>query len=102
MLFSCLENASSKKEVYQASTGGFSVYQKHCNPCHGNDGKKGIGGAKDLSSSVLAERQAVETISHGKGAMPGYGSVLTKEEIQNVAQYVIKLRNKPTTKATDY
>ena len=71
---------------------GFEVYQAKCGLCHGNDGKLGISGAKDLSQSRLSLDERLLLIRKGKGSMPGFSSLLSEAEIEAVAKYVETLR----------
>src|SRR5688500_2960803 len=44
--------AKSSEEIMVAD-GGKSLYEAKCGLCHGNDGKLGVSGAKDLSQTTL-------------------------------------------------
>ena len=43
---------------------------KHCASCHGEDGKLGSSGAKDLSETSLSDKALFSIISKGKKSMP--------------------------------
>jgi cytochrome c6 len=98
LLFSC---STKKSEESNQQTGdkklvnGLELYLTNCALCHGSDGKKGVGGAKDLSVSTLSHEQAVNIITLGspKGMTP-YKDVLSTDEIDAVATYIETLRNK--------
>lgn len=70
---------------------GKSVYDAKCSNCHGGDGKLGIGGAKDLSASVMGDEEMKSVIVNGKGAMPPV-SGLTPEQVDAVTAYVKSLK----------
>jgi mono/diheme cytochrome c family protein len=70
---------------------GREVYSLHCMRCHGADGNAGFQGAKPLSQSGLAGEQIMAIVRNGKGLMPP-NSVLSDEELKNLAAYVKYLR----------
>ncbi|MCS6934039.1 MAG: cytochrome c [Chitinophagales bacterium] len=71
---------------------GKLVYIEKCAACHGTDGKQGLGGAKDLSASILTEEQTREIILQGKNTMPGFKNVLTEQQVQGLLEYLRTLR----------
>lgn len=91
MLASCGENPSSKREIGK-SISGQDVYAKHCTMCHGDDGKKGLSGANDLSISALNSEETVKIVKMGKGGMAGYKHVLSEEEIEAVLEHIQALK----------
>ncbi|MBL4652654.1 MAG: cytochrome c [Flavobacteriales bacterium] len=90
VLTSCAEN-QPKVDISKASSGR-TIYLGKCNACHGSDGKKGLGGAKDLSTSELTNNEIKEIITNGKGSMAGYSAILSEEEVGQVAEYITTLR----------
>lgn len=71
---------------------GFQVFKKNCKTCHGADGSLGLNGAKDLRVSTLSIEQRIETITHGKGVMTAFETILSPEEIKAVAEYTTTLK----------
>ena len=70
---------------------GAMVYAENCSVGHGSDGHGGNGGP-DLRTMPKAqdEPEAIEQVTEGGGGMPPFGEVLSKEEIQNVAAFVVQ------------
>lgn len=66
---------------------GLAVFRKNCVTCHGADGTLGLNGAKDLGQSTLNLEERVNIITNGKKLMTPFGSILSPEEIQAVAEY---------------
>jgi mono/diheme cytochrome c family protein len=60
--------------------------------CHGSDGKQQYAGAKNLGESTLVRDEIVNRIREGKGAMPSQKDVLSDEQINALADYVLALR----------
>jgi mono/diheme cytochrome c family protein len=73
---------------YDVIRHGKAVYDANCVMCHGEDGKKGLAGAKDLSISSLNDNEKITVIMNGKGAMSPYKKVLSEEDIKAVVQYI--------------
>ena len=67
------------------------VYTKYCVLCHGNDGRRGLNGAGDLTKSTLPLEERIKQITLGKGLMTPYAGILTPEEIAAVAAYTMTL-----------
>jgi len=69
-----------------ASNDGKSLYELNCAVCHGNDGKLGLAGAKDISITSMDISAITEIIRNGKGAMPA--SQVDETQAAVIAQYV--------------
>lgn len=88
----CQQGSPSASATTHDQQAGTSVYQKYCVACHGSQGDLGLQGAPNLKTSGLDEQARIEVITHGRGVMPAYEVLLTKEEIQAVAQYTLSLQ----------
>lgn len=71
-----------------AANSGKEIFEQKCSLCHGNDGKLGMGGAKDLSVTQLQHSGIVDIITNGKNTMAAYKETLTSEQIEVVASYI--------------
>ncbi len=69
------------------------LYDVKCALCHGYDGAQQLAGAKNLSESTLPKVDVVLRIKEGKGSMPPHKDVLTEEQIDAIADFVMTLRN---------
>ncbi len=78
---------SSEKKVISLSGKEIFTEQK-CTTCHGDNGKLGMSGAKDLSVTQLSHAGIVEIITNGKTPMAAYKDALTAEQIEAVASYI--------------
>jgi len=73
---------------------GENLFIMHCAVCHGDDGKLGASGAKDLSSSTLNDAAILKILKEGKNAMPPMNDLLVNNEnIQLVLAHIKKLRH---------
>ncbi len=67
---------------------GNEIYQEKCALCHGNDGKLGMSGAKDITVTNLSHSDIVSLITNGKNTMPAFNSTLNSEQIEAVTNYI--------------
>ncbi len=70
-----------------------ALYFDNCASCHGVDGKLGISGASDLSSSKLGVDEIVSILEKGRKNMPAMKEILGGDEaVAKVAEYTLELR----------
>ncbi|MDX5346059.1 MAG: SirB2 family protein [Hymenobacteraceae bacterium] len=69
-----------------------AIYQQQCAVCHGNDGRKGLGNAKDLTKSSMSQQARIDLITKGKGLMPPFKGKLSDQEIEAVAAYTATIK----------
>lgn len=75
-----------------ATVMGPEVYTSYCVKCHGDDGKKGLMGAVDLSVSAIGRDEIIQVVSDGRNTMTPYKDVLNAAQIEAVSDYVMTLR----------
>ena len=88
-----LDLAEPETEPEVATVDGKNIYSMNCTPCHGVDGKLGVGGAKDFALSELSVEEKIEVITNGRNTMLAYGNILSSAEISAVAGYVETLKD---------
>jgi mono/diheme cytochrome c family protein len=73
------------------SASGAKLFSDNCESCHGTNGAGGHIGP-NLQKSAVAENLAKveKQVRNGKGVMPPFKSVLSGEEIDVVAHYVVE------------
>lgn len=96
-LFSCSSNDSVKENnglvENEVNLSGKELYLQQCAICHGEDGKLGASGAKDLSISKLDAKGAKTIILNGKNGMPPMRELLESEEnVLKVIEHIQKLK----------
>ena len=73
---------------------GENLFIMHCAACHGEDGKLGASGAKNLALSKLSDLEIKKILKIGKNGMPPMNELLgTPENINLVITHLKKLRN---------
>ena len=90
-LGACGGSESSNDTVNGDTVNGKEVYTKYCVLCHGDDGKREVNGAKDITVSVMPFDQRVELITNGKNLMTPFNGILTEKEIRDAAAYSLTL-----------
>jgi alcohol dehydrogenase (cytochrome c) len=68
---------------------GGKVFQQFCSQCHGETGQGGHGVGPDITP-ISSPEQVATTATNGKNKMPPFGSVLTPDQIRDVAVFVAK------------
>lgn len=94
--YNCSKSAPAEntETVKEPELPGKVVYVKSCRLCHGNDGTLGLSGAANLKITMLNVEQIKTVIMEGRKGMPSWKNQLTPAEIQQVAEYVLTLKNK--------
>ncbi len=67
---------------------GKEVFEQKCVLCHGNDGKLGASGAKDLTLSQVNHAGVLALLNDGKNAMPSFKGTLSLEQMEAVTNYI--------------
>lgn len=86
------QGGSQENTTAQAEHPGKALYKQYCVLCHGADGKLGLNGAVDLTTSELPREEAIDQVTNGKGLMTPFKEIMTEEEIEQVVDYVITMR----------
>lgn len=71
---------------------GKALYEQNCSICHGDDGKLGSAGSKDLSISTFTMEERIQIITNGKNSMAPFKGVMDDSQIKAVAEYIESLR----------
>jgi cytochrome c6 len=72
---------------------GKTLFESKCVKCHGNDGTRGLFGAKNLKKSRLTDAEYLKIISDGRYAMPAWKKRLSVEQINLVIYYIKEFKN---------
>ena len=73
---------------------GENLFIMNCAACHGDDGKLGASGAKDLTKSRLKDHEIMKILKEGKNSMPSMKANLeTKKNMDLVIAHIKNLRH---------
>jgi mono/diheme cytochrome c family protein len=81
------------------STIGAAVYRAQCTACHGEEGKGDGPAAAGLTPRppdltrlehlrTMSDEELLQVLSVGKGSMPGFGNILTEQELTDVVAWL--------------
>lgn len=95
-IYSCGSSAADAKTdtsgTAPVAISGSQLYMDNCVVCHGVDGKAGMSGATDLSTSVLSHQNTVDVIANGRNGMRAFANQFSKEEIEAITKHIETLR----------
>ncbi len=69
---------------------GQRLYQANCAACHGISGGGGSAPRLQGNRRLANEARVTAIITNGKGFMPAFGSILSTEEVNSIAKFVIE------------
>lgn len=87
------DNKTPKPTAAVENIPGKDVYTKYCRLCHGSKGDLGLSGSANLTISALSLVEVKYVLVNGRNAMPAWEKQLSEQEIDEVATYVLSLRN---------
>jgi quinohemoprotein ethanol dehydrogenase len=86
------DGAEPSEEALQQQAA--EIYRNECLRCHGEDGAAGNYSAYNLREGKLSHEESVAVIKNGRGTMPAYGDRLSDRQIDALATYIEKFREK--------
>ncbi len=78
---------SDKATNADGSINAREIYTSNCVACHGDDGKRGLAGASDLTATQLSNDSIASIVINGRNTMTKISGI-TPEQASAVAQYV--------------
>ncbi len=64
------------------------VYAANCSACHGANGQGGVGPRLVANRSAMNEANVRSIIQYGRGTMPGFGAILSEEQLAELTLYI--------------
>lgn len=99
-LLSACGNQNADKIEPNQNISPQKLYINHCSICHGDDGKLGFSGARDLTQTLLSQEEVIAVIKYGSknGKMRAFGKDAGGElgagEIKQLSDYLQILKKK--------
>lgn len=75
--------------VIGVATRGAGVFEHNCQACHGVGAGGGMGPKLARNPILKHEDAFLETVLHGRGPMPAWGSVLTQQDIADIHAWLL-------------
>jgi mono/diheme cytochrome c family protein len=94
-------NLITAKSAAQNNVDAGVLFEKHCDTCHGKDGraktfKAKFNHARNLTDAKwqaeVSDERLFNSISNGKGKMPAWGKKLSEAQINSLVAYVRSLK----------
>lgn len=91
----------TEKNIAQKAADASVLFEKHCDTCHGKDGraktfKAKFNHARNLTDAKwqteVNDERLFNSISNGKGKMPAWGKKLSEAQINSLVAYVRSLK----------
>ena len=83
------EETPSDGPVVGVAARGVGVFEHNCQACHGAEAGGGMG-PKLARNPILKHKDAfLETVLHGRGPMPAWGTVLSHQDIADIHAWLL-------------
>ena len=79
----------------RATASGEEIYQRHCETCHGSEGRPNLTGAPDFTRGeglFKSDQELVNSLRFGVGSMPGFEHQLDKKGFIDVIFHIRSLQ----------
>ena len=94
-IFACGgSGGGSGSDLSESEKRGQALFTKYCVLCHGQDGKLGLNGSKDINVSELSFQERVVLVTNGKNTMTPFKGIMTDAEIVDVVAYTMTMKDK--------
>ena len=68
---------------------GSGIFEHNCQACHGQGGIGGIGPKLSKNPILKQEEHFWDTVLHGRGPMPAWGSILSEQDIADIYAWLL-------------
>lgn len=68
---------------------GSGLFEHNCQACHGQGGIGGVGPKLSKNPILKQEEHFWDTVLHGRGPMPAWGSVLSEQDIEDIHAWLL-------------
>jgi cytochrome c551 len=87
------DDSDLRSSITKVEEGGAAaLYKKRCVSCHATDLSGRVGPSLQKVGSRLTEEQMITIIQEGIKGMPSYKNRLDQQEIEALAQWLVKMR----------
>jgi mono/diheme cytochrome c family protein len=68
---------------------GSGIFEHNCQACHGQGGIGGVGPTLSKNPILKHEELFWDTVLHGRGPMPAWGSILSEQDIADIHAWLL-------------
>lgn len=68
---------------------GSGIFEHNCQACHGQGGIGGVGPKLSKNPILKQEEHFWDTVLHGRGPMPAWGSILSEQDIADIHAWLL-------------
>ena len=68
---------------------GAGIFEHNCQACHGEGGIGGVGPKLSGNTILKQQERFLETVLHGRGPMPAWGSILREQDIADIHAWLL-------------
>lgn len=68
---------------------GSGIFEHNCQACHGQGGIGGVGPKLSKNPILKQEEHFWDTVLHGRGPMPAWGSILSEQDIADIYAWLL-------------
>jgi len=83
------QDAASTVQVVGDAARGAGIFEHNCQACHGVRGSGGMGPKLEKNPILKREDLFWETVLHGRGPMPAWGSFLSQQDIADIHAWLM-------------
>ena len=83
------QEPASTAPVIGAAGRGAGIFEHNCQACHGQAGSGGVGPKLAKNPILKHDDLFWETVIHGRGPMPAWGSVLSEQDIADIHAWLL-------------
>ncbi|MEL6986959.1 MAG: cytochrome c, partial [Bacteroidota bacterium] len=77
----------TSNKLSESELRGQKLFTTYCVSCHGQDGKLGLNGSKDINESTLSFQERILLVTNGKNTMTPFKGIMSDAEIADVVAY---------------
>lgn len=83
------QDTASTVQVVGDAARGAGIFEHNCQACHGVRGSGGMGPKLQNNPILKHEDRFWETVLHGRGPMPAWGSLLNQQDIADIHAWLM-------------
>jgi cytochrome c oxidase cbb3-type subunit III len=83
------QNSGAEGPIIGVASRGGGMFERNCQACHGAGAMGGMGPRLAKNPVLKHDDLFLETVLHGRGPMPAWGSILNQQEIADIHAWLL-------------